>query len=290
MAGARLARDASTTGARRALLRLVVAAAATAGVACGLFPEQRASLELEAPKRGSAPNDPAAMRPAEGRLAARPDEPPSGSPKRGLQKVPIASRREILLYVPPGYRERDPAPLVVTLHGAGGGAQRAISDLLDLADEAGLILLSPSSQGRTWDVVLGSFGPDVTVIDRALDYVFARYAVDRRRIAAEGFSDGASYALSLGLTNGDLFSHVIAFSPGFAAPGTAHGRPRIFISHGVDDGVLPIAGTSRRVVPALERAGYDVEYVEFDGKHAVPPAIATQAVTWLLGTSPLRSP
>lgn len=30
-----------------------------------------------------------------------------------------------------------------------------------------------------------------------------------------GFSDGASYALSLGLPNGNLFSHIVAFSPGF---------------------------------------------------------------------------
>jgi len=52
-------------------------------------------------------------------------------------------------------------------------------------------------------------------------------------VAIQGFSDGASYALSLGLTNGDLFTHVIAFSPGFAAPAEQRGRPRIYVSHGV---------------------------------------------------------
>ncbi len=31
----------------------------------------------------------------------------------------------------------------------------------------------------------------------------------------QGFSDGASYALSLGVPNGDLFTHIVAFSPGF---------------------------------------------------------------------------
>jgi phospholipase/carboxylesterase len=34
-------------------------------------------------------------------------------------------------------------------------------------------------------------------------------------VALGGFSDGASYALSLDLTNGDLFASLIAFSPGF---------------------------------------------------------------------------
>jgi predicted esterase len=35
-------------------------------------------------------------------------------------------------------------------------------------------------------------------------------------LAVSGFSDGASYALSIGPANGDLFTHVMAFSPGFA--------------------------------------------------------------------------
>jgi predicted esterase len=34
------------------------------------------------------------------------------------------------------------------------------------------------------------------------------------------------------------------------------------------------------IVPALRNAGYDVEYHEFDGGHAVPPDLLPQAVTW----------
>ena len=60
--------------------------------------------------------------------------------------------------------------------------------------------------------------PDVTFIDRALTRTFRRYAIDPTRVAIEGFSDGASESLSLGLTNGDLFTHVIAFSPGVLMP------------------------------------------------------------------------
>jgi predicted esterase len=40
-----------------------------------------------------------------------------------------------------------------------------------------------------------------------------------------GFSDGASYALSLGLANGDLFTHVLGFSPGFMRVPRHVGRP-----------------------------------------------------------------
>jgi hypothetical protein len=60
--------------------------------------------------------------------------------------------------------------------------------------------------------------------------------VDPTRLAVGGFSDGTSYALSLGLTNGDLFSHVLAFSPGFAVPARRRGRPRLFLSHGARPG------------------------------------------------------
>jgi phospholipase/carboxylesterase len=33
-------------------------------------------------------------------------------------------------------------------------------------------------------------------------------------------------------------------------------------------------------VPALEEAGYTVNYREFDGPHAVPPPIAHDAFVW----------
>ena len=110
--------------------------------------------------------------------------------------------------------------------------------------------------------------------------VFQRLPVDLTRLAVGGFSDGASYAISLGLTNGDLFSHVLAFSPGFAAPARRRGRPRLFISHGTRDRVLPIDACSRRLVPELRQAGYQVRYREFQGGHAIPAAITRDAVAW----------
>jgi predicted esterase len=105
-------------------------------------------------------------------------------------------------------------------------------------------------------------------------------AVDARRLAITGFSDGASYALSLGLTNGDLFTRVIAFSPGFMTPAQRRGKPSLFVSHGTRDGVLPIERSSRRIVPQLERAGYEVRYREFEGGHVVPPGIGREAAEW----------
>jgi phospholipase/carboxylesterase len=170
---------------------------------------------------------------------------------------------------------------VLALHGAGGDAKNGLAPMLELAERWGLIVLAPDSRDFTWDMVIGEFGPDVAFIDDALAHTFEHCAVDRARLAIEGFSDGASYALSLGLANGDLFSHIVAFAPGFMSPPAQVGRPRIFVAHGTRDTVLPIDRCSRRLVPTLEHAGYEVTYREFDGPHTVPPDIAAAAVRWL---------
>ncbi len=87
----------------------------------------------------------------------------------------------------------------------------------------------------------------------------------------------------MGIGNGDLFTDVLAFSPGFMAPSGKVGAPRFFVSHGTRDGVLPIERCSRRIVSALRRAGYDVDYTEFDGGHTVPPVLLSRAAAWVVG-------
>jgi phospholipase/carboxylesterase len=79
---------------------------------------------------------------------------------------------------------------------------------------------------------------------------------------------------------------VVAFSPGFVAPAGQTGSPRVFVSHGTRDRVLPIDRCSRKIVPQLERSGYEVLYREFDGGHAIPPEIATEAVGWFARRKP----
>jgi phospholipase/carboxylesterase len=228
-----------------------------------------------------------------GRLRARPDPPPSDAARAGLHPLGLGSTRDGLLYVPAGYGPGKRAPLALTLHGAGGDARSGISHFLHLADAAGAVLLAPESRGRTWDVLVGGYGPDVEFINRALEWTFDRLALDTRRLAITGFSDGASYGLSLGLTNGDLFTHLIAFSPGFMAPATRRGKPPVFVSHGTRDRVLPIERCSRRIVPQLDRAGYQVRSREFDGLHTVPESIAREALRWFSsdeGTTDVDAP
>jgi phospholipase/carboxylesterase len=201
-----------------------------------------------------------------------------GEAAPGVRPLGSGRGRDGLVYVPPGHRADRPAPLLLMLHGAGGEARQAMAMAIPAAEAGGVLLAAPDSRGRTWDVILGGYGPDVLLIDRVLADLFAGHAVDPDRVAIGGFSDGASYALSLGLANGDLFARVLAFSPGFVAPAPPRGAPRIFVSHGTRDDVLPIGRTSRRLVPALRRAGREVDYREFDGGHVVPPEIAAEAI------------
>jgi phospholipase/carboxylesterase len=217
----------------------------------------------------------------EGRLTARVQRVEKQS-LTGLRRLGLDGRRDGLLYVPNGYRLDAPAPFALLLHGAGGDAQQGLGLLREFADAAGLVLLAPDARGQTWDVIAGQYGPDVSFLDRALKKTFADYAIRPTQVAIGGFSDGASYALSLGLINGDLFTHLIGFSPGFIAPASLHGAPLLFISHGTADRVLPIDRCSRRLVPQLRRAGYQITYREFDGAHSIPFEIERDAVEWFI--------
>jgi predicted esterase len=240
--------------------------------------QQREDLVVDAPE-GSRDQQ---ARPghSQGRLAFRPAPPSRSVGRTGqltLRGTAAAPPAEV--YVPPGLTAGRPARLVVVLHGAGGQPRRAMHWLRPHADRENLVLLAPKASQPTWDAILGGFGPDVANIDRLVQQVVADYPIDSHTVL--GFSDGASYALSLGIANGDLFDSVIAFSPGFSAAQQRNGRPRFFVSHGTDDPVLPIERTSRQLVPALERAGYDVTYEEFSGEHEVPSSIHETALTWL---------
>ncbi|GIH98454.1 alpha/beta hydrolase [Planobispora takensis] len=209
-----------------------------------------------------------------GRLTARPAANP-------VTVEPGTHRLDgrVLLYVPP-IPQDGPSRLAVVLHGAGGTAEQALGWLSPHADAAGSLLLAPQSVAPTWDVITGGYGPDVARLDAALEEVFTRTAVAAGHVAVAGFSDGGSYALSLGVANGDLFRAVLAFSPGFMAAMVHHGHPRFFVSHGTGDRVLPIDRCSRRLVPALRESGYPVTYQEFEGGHEVPPQVVSTAVRW----------
>jgi phospholipase/carboxylesterase len=219
----------------------------------------------------------------DGRLNARPGSATTTSLHSGPLGLGDGERDGII--VMPSKVPDGKIPLLVFLHGATQNAAAMIRRVGPAAEEAGVAVLAPDSRTRTWDAITGRFGDDVAFLDRALEFVFARLAVDPSRLAIGGFSDGASYAISLGLANGQLFPRVVANSPGFVIPAATTGRPRFFVSHGTADQILPIDRCSRVIVPRLRAMGYDVTYREFEGRHELPPDIVAEALRWQAQTS-----
>jgi predicted esterase len=258
-----------------------------AGLGQGLLLSQRQFLALAATGPGvacgggSSPTSPSsAPSHADGRLLSRPRAQQTTLSAGPHQLGRESGRDDGMIYVPHGVDSTQLLPLAVMLHG-GGGTSITMESTVPLAEEFGVVLLVPDARARTWDAVVGSFGPDVAFIDGALAQTFGGCGIDPGRITLGGISDGATYALALGLVNGDVFTGIVAFSPGFLKQVSRYGKPRVFVSHGTRDTVLNIDIGSRAIVRQLLAEGYDVTYREFDGGHYVPDDIARDAFAWL---------
>ena len=217
-----------------------------------------------------------------GRLSfahAKPTKPPLGP---GRNPLGLSEERDAILYVPSSVDVSRPVPLMVFFHGAGGSAEKVLPFIEEHAERLGFIVLAPQSQHPTWDLVIGGNGPDLERLEQALAIVADHFPLDPKRLAFTGFSDGASYAVSIGITNGDLATHVIAFSGGFMSIFMQEGAPKVLIAHGTRDEQLPIDSSGRANAAKLKEAGYSVQFVEFDGLHIIHPPIVELAVFFFL--------
>ncbi len=214
----------------------------------------------------------------DGRLEFTPHA-PRDSVRPGLTRLGLAEERDGFLFVPRNNGARNPAPLVIMLHGATQRA-RLFERMTAMADTLGVVILAPESRDITWDGIGGRFGPDVEFLGRAITRAFDRAFIDSCRVVIGGFSDGASYALSLGIRNGRRLHGVVALSPGFVVPARTPQRLPIFMRHGRRDQILPIDRASRQLVRVLRDAGFTVDYEEFDGPHTARPADGRAALQW----------
>ena len=116
-----------------------------------------------------------------------------------------------------------------------------------------------------------------------------RYPVDAGRTALLGFSDGASYALSVGLSNPQLFSAIMGWAAGFrvvdaAAIASGSPRPRILLEYGTHDPLFPFEQIALPMRAELEALGYDLEFrVDEGGKHWPSGDFQREALDWFLG-------
>lgn len=220
----------------------------------------------------------------------------------------VALPDEAVAYVPASAGPNP--PLLVLLHGAGRGNRWMIEDFRAEADRRGIVLLAPTSKGVTWDAVGVALAPatgdnplemkigrrfsssrDSKRVDSAIANLAKAVPFDRPRTVLAGFSDGATFALAMGMARSETFAAVIAWSPGVAIETAMPARHRrVFVSHGRQDPTLHFEVTCGEIVPQLESEGAKVSFVAFDGVHEVPAgardAFLDAAFGALAGTSP----
>jgi predicted esterase len=195
----------------------------------------------------------------------------------------LSDDRDGALYIPKKYKHGVPMPVLMMLHGFGG-AGSGVGYTFPLAEEFGVIVIGPESRDITWGKDVPGFDADVRYLGAAYRYVRDNFDVDREHVALGGQSDGAGYALSMGLAYGNTFNHLIILAAGgWTRSLRAEGKPKIFVTHGVKDTTMPIDESARKYVPELKAEGYDVTYREHDGGHRTPAPMVREAFEWFAG-------
>lgn len=124
--------------------------------------------------------------------------------------------RIFLVHVPENLKDKRGIPTVIAMHGGGGSAEQFASHIKmeETADKEGFIVVYPqgtSKKGRfhTWNSgkccasAQEENVDDVGYISKVIDFVAAKYGVDRTRIYATGHSNGSmmSYRLACELSD-----------------------------------------------------------------------------------------
>jgi phospholipase/carboxylesterase len=223
------------------------------------------------------------------RLAALDPDPPAefgagvGLHRAGSSDDPDA-RGGFSLYVPEWLAGRTPRPLVVALHGGSGHGRDFLWSWLREARSRGFLLLAPTSVASTWS--LDAPPRDALRLRSMVDWVSARWPVDRARILLTGLSDGATFTLLAGLDEDAPYTalapvsgvlHPLNFATGNLA--RARGR-RIYQVHGSLDWLFPPA-LAHAARDELERAGAALVYREIpDLSHTYPREANGEILSW----------
>jgi phospholipase/carboxylesterase len=212
-------------------------------------------------------------------------EPRDEASPTGLVWVERGPHRAALLT--PG--EIDPErryPLITLLHGADRQDERLAKAYRDEPEPRQALFLIPRSLDRTWDLIAGDARPDLDFLEFAYDLIYRRYPVDPERQALLGYSDGASYALSIGLSNPRIFSAVMGWAAGFfvleaGLVSDDDPKPQVLLEYGTHDPMFPFERVALPMRDRLRRAGYQLEFrVDQGGRHWPSGEFRPEALDW----------
>ena len=127
------------------------------------------------------------------------------------------------LYLPPGHaKDKGPFPLIIFLHGAGGGnASSQVMQSYEAARNAGkigdFVVVFPEKYGGTvWRDGAKEKRPETNILKELLPYLEKKYALTRDRGGRTimGFSMGAAGSIYWGAKHLDIFSTAVALDAG----------------------------------------------------------------------------
>lgn len=227
--------------------------------------------------------------------------------------------RTFILDVPETIQPRRAVPLILDFHGFGHSAAGVwrVSGFRELGVRERFITVYPQGlevqmlgrQGAGWDVFVLDGNRELAFVSRLLDLLENEYCIDRSRVFATGFSNGAFLSHLLGCALADRIAAIAPVSGGAPDLTCKPSRPvSAIVYHGRDDRIVPV-DRGRRLFQewkrldacpgvrprsdgeACERAvdcagGVGVEYCEFDGEHRWPPQ-ATGRIWEFFATHPL---
>jgi phospholipase/carboxylesterase len=177
-------------------------------------------------------------------------------------------------------------PLITVLHGAGRQDEMLVKACRGQPEKRQALFFVPRSLAPTWDLIAGGGRPDLDFLEFAYDLIYRRYPVDAQRQAMVGYSDGASYALSVGISNPRIFRAVMGWAAGFVAYDftfvtEADPKPDILLEYGTQDELFPYETVALPMRDSLQEAGYPLEFrTDEGGRHWPSGYFQGQALDW----------
>ena len=170
-------------------------------------------------------------------------------------------KRRYDVYLPEGYNEITPSPVVIYLHGGGGNVDGARNDgWVETADRNGFVLVSPAGTGTdpkrllTWNAGSWPGGTccgyayeqdidDVGFIAQLIETLPTKFNIDTNRIYITGISNGGMLAYRLTCELADKIAAVAAVAPPAIPEGCKPSRPvPVMHIHGTADPCVPYDG------------------------------------------------
>jgi len=185
----------------------------------------------------------------------------SGAEACGREADCVIGERSYRIAFPEGHDGTTPIGAIVFAHGYRGTAGGVMRNkaLTALASELGVAFIAAQAGGPDWNIpgapnhhALEGID-ELAYFDALIEDVTARFAIDRTRLVASGFSSGAMMVWHLACYRGAGFKGFIPMSGTFWAPvpeTCPSGPVNLIHYHGTEDPVVPLSG--RRIGEARQ--------------------------------------